>query len=205
MQAGPYALFRRVVIRQIGASDPRFPSLFYVGREYSRATTHVDAYDGVLSDAGSTPAASTIRLAPSALAHGARWAPHRYPPRASPNGVLSEPCLSSASRRTDTQPHACRPHSDDGIVVGVHWVYMLRCADGALYIGETSNLDARLAQHQMGNGARFTAERRPVTLAYSEACADMVEGRKRERQLKRWTRAKKEALIAGDLALLKRL
>ena len=46
--------------RGIGASDPRFASLFDVDRETSRAATHVDARDGVLSDAGSTPAASTI-------------------------------------------------------------------------------------------------------------------------------------------------
>jgi hypothetical protein len=61
MQAGRHALFRRAAKRSIGASRPRFPSLFDVEGEYSRAATHVDARDGVLSDAGSTPAAS-IRL-----------------------------------------------------------------------------------------------------------------------------------------------
>src|ERR1700676_1422069 len=60
MQAGRHGLFRRVATRGIGPSDPRCASLFYVGRETSRAATHVDARDGVLSDAGSTPAASTI-------------------------------------------------------------------------------------------------------------------------------------------------
>src|ERR1700694_2222847 len=60
MQAGRHGRFRRVARRGIGPSDPRFASLFYVGRETSRAATHVDARDGVLSDAGSTPAASTI-------------------------------------------------------------------------------------------------------------------------------------------------
>src|SRR5258708_465189 len=59
MQAGRHGRFRRVATRGIGASDPRFASLFDVGRETSRAATHVDARDGVLSDAGSTPAAST--------------------------------------------------------------------------------------------------------------------------------------------------
>ncbi len=62
MQAGRHGRFRRVATRGIGASDPRFASLFDVGRETSRAATHVDARDGVLSDAGSTPAASTIYL-----------------------------------------------------------------------------------------------------------------------------------------------
>ena len=60
MQAGRHGRFRRVATRGIGARDPRFASLFDVGRETSRAATHVDARDGVLSDAGSTPAASTI-------------------------------------------------------------------------------------------------------------------------------------------------
>ena len=60
MPAGRRVLFRRAATRQFGASDPRFPSLFDVGGETSRAAMHVDAYDNVLSDAGSTPAASTI-------------------------------------------------------------------------------------------------------------------------------------------------
>ena len=60
MQAGRHGLFRRVAARQIGSSRLRFPSLFDVDGESSRAATHVDAYEGVLSDAGSTPAASTI-------------------------------------------------------------------------------------------------------------------------------------------------
>ena len=58
MPAGRRVLFRRAAARQFGASDPRFPSLFDVGGETSRAAMHVDAYDNVLSDAGSTPAAS---------------------------------------------------------------------------------------------------------------------------------------------------
>src|SRR5262249_36302878 len=53
------ARFRRAATRRIGASGRRFPSLFDGGRELSRAAKHVDARDGVLSDAGSTPAAST--------------------------------------------------------------------------------------------------------------------------------------------------
>ena len=59
MQAGGRERFRDAPTRQIGTSDSRFPSLFDVSRKTSRAATHVDAYDEVLSDAGSTPAAST--------------------------------------------------------------------------------------------------------------------------------------------------
>src|SRR5713226_9147662 len=66
MPAGRRAGLRSAPARQFGASGPRFPSFFDVGCETSRAATHVDACDGVLSDAGSTPAASTIRLASEA-------------------------------------------------------------------------------------------------------------------------------------------
>ena len=59
MQAGRHWRFRRVTTRSIGASGRRFPPFFDGGCEHSRAATHVDACDGVFSDAGSTPAAST--------------------------------------------------------------------------------------------------------------------------------------------------
>ena len=59
MQAGRRERLRLAAMRQFGASGPRFPSFFDVDCETLRAATHVDAYDGVLSDAGSTPAAST--------------------------------------------------------------------------------------------------------------------------------------------------
>ena len=86
----------------------------------------------------------------------------------------------------------------------MHYVYVLRCADGALYIGETRDVERRLAMHNNG-GCSFTDSRRPVSLAYREAVKTRADALKRERQLKRWTRAKKEALVSGDTALLKRL
>lgn len=87
----------------------------------------------------------------------------------------------------------------------MHFVYILRCRDNALYIGETADLDWRLERHREGSACAFTASRRPVTLVYCEPHANRVSALKRERQLKKWTRAKKEALIAGDLVLLKKL
>jgi predicted GIY-YIG superfamily endonuclease len=87
----------------------------------------------------------------------------------------------------------------------MRYVYILRCADDSLYIGETDELGARLARHNDGRGCIFTASRLPVTLVYAEQYATRDGALRRERQLKRWTRAKKEALIAGDRALLKRL
>src|SRR5262245_49808714 len=70
MQAGRRARFRRAASRRLGASGRRFPSLFDGGRELSRAAKHVDARDGVLSDAGSTPAASTTHSLPLVRAVG---------------------------------------------------------------------------------------------------------------------------------------
>ncbi|MBI2827735.1 MAG: GIY-YIG nuclease family protein [Acidobacteria bacterium] len=85
------------------------------------------------------------------------------------------------------------------------FVYVLQCADDSLYIGETGDINARLLQHPDGHASTFTARRRPVALAYVETCPGREEALVHERQLKRWTRAKKEALIAGDFELLKRL
>jgi predicted GIY-YIG superfamily endonuclease len=84
-------------------------------------------------------------------------------------------------------------------------VYILRCSDDALYIGHSGDVGARLASHRQGVGCAFTATRLPVELVYSEPHATRVDAARRERQLKGWTRAKKEALIAGDLSLLKQL
>ena len=85
----------------------------------------------------------------------------------------------------------------------MHFVYILRCADGSLYIGETARIADRIAQHNDGSASAFTAQRRPIALAFNEQHQDRKRALERERQLKRWTRAKKEALIAGDLAKLK--
>jgi predicted GIY-YIG superfamily endonuclease len=86
------------------------------------------------------------------------------------------------------------------------WVlYVLRCKDESLYIGQTNDLPKRLARHNDGVAAGYTASRRPVRVVHSEEHPTLAECLKRERQIKRWTRAKKEALIAGDRLKLKRL
>ena len=89
----------------------------------------------------------------------------------------------------------------------MYHVYIVRCADGALYIGHTSDLAWRLIRHNDGTACAFTAAtgRRPVELVLAEAYSTQSAALRRERQLKRWTRAKKEALVAGDLLTLKRL
>jgi len=85
------------------------------------------------------------------------------------------------------------------------FVYILRCADESLYVGHTSNVDERLKVHNDGRGALWTACRRPVVLAFWESQPSEEQAIARERQIKRWTHAKKLALIDGDRAKLKAL
>ena len=78
------------------------------------------------------------------------------------------------------------------------WAYMLRCADGGYYLGHTDDLEARVAAHQSGLLEGYTRKRRPVTLVWSQEFAERDEAFRAERQIKGWSRAKKEALIRGD-------
>jgi predicted GIY-YIG superfamily endonuclease len=77
------------------------------------------------------------------------------------------------------------------------FVYMARCADGTLYTGFARDPEARVTVHNSGKGAKYTRSRLPVTLVYSEQCESLSAALKRERELKPWPRARKEALIAG--------
>ncbi|MEQ1497147.1 MAG: TrmJ/YjtD family RNA methyltransferase [Novosphingobium sp.] len=83
--------------------------------------------------------------------------------------------------------------------------YMLRCGDGAYYVGHTDALELKLAQHQAGTLDEFTAKRLPVELAWSAPFADQAAAFAAERRLKGWSRAKREALIAGDQTLTAQL
>ena len=75
------------------------------------------------------------------------------------------------------------------------FVYMLRCADGSLYTGWTTDLQRRLAVHNAGKGAKYTRSRLPVTLAFVEGFASASEARKRECAIKALDRDAKLALI----------
>jgi len=85
------------------------------------------------------------------------------------------------------------------------WAYLLRCADGRYYAGHTDALEPRIAQHRAGKGGDYTARRLPVTLVWSESFGSRYEALSAERQVKGWSRAKKEALIAGDWARISEL
>jgi len=85
------------------------------------------------------------------------------------------------------------------------FLYILRCADRSYYVGSTSALEIRLAGHQSGEGSAYTASRLPVTVVYTEEFPTLYEAFLAERQVKGWSRAKKEALIRGDFAALPEL
>jgi putative endonuclease len=74
-------------------------------------------------------------------------------------------------------------------------VYLLRCADGTLYAGSTTDVEARAHAHNAGRGARYTAGRRPVEVVYQEECGSRSAALRREHALKRLTRSAKEALV----------
>ena len=76
----------------------------------------------------------------------------------------------------------------------MNYVYLLRCADGSLYCGWTTDPEARLAAHNSGRGAKYTRSRLPVSLAYLEAYEDRHEALSREGHIKRMSRAEKEKL-----------
>jgi putative endonuclease len=79
------------------------------------------------------------------------------------------------------------------------YVYILRCRDGSFYVGTTrKELEARVAEHNSGILGGYTALRRPVVLVFAEWFEKVTDAIQAERQIKGWSRAKKEALIRGD-------
>ena len=86
-----------------------------------------------------------------------------------------------------------------------YWVYILKCSDGSYYTGSTSNIEKRVSEHQQGSILGYTYKRRPVELVFSEFFDDVYNAISAERQIKGWSRAKKEALIRADFELLKKL
>ena len=77
-----------------------------------------------------------------------------------------------------------------------HYTYILKCADETLYVGATNNLEKRVIQHNTSKqGAHYTKIRRPVVLVYSEQFKTLSESRKREAEIKRFSRMEKLKLI----------
>jgi putative endonuclease len=87
-----------------------------------------------------------------------------------------------------------------------YYVYIVQCSDGFYYTGVTNDVNRRLAEHDEGvNPGCFTYKRRPVTLKYYEYFSDILLAIQREKQLKKWSRAKKEALFNENYEVLKEL
>ena len=87
------------------------------------------------------------------------------------------------------------------------YVYILRCADGSYYVGSATGHDVsmRVDQHNAGSYPGYTFTRRPVVLIWSEYFDRITDGIAAERQIKGWSRAKKEALIRSDWTRLSEL
>lgn len=76
-------------------------------------------------------------------------------------------------------------------------LYILRCKDGSLYTGITTDVEKRLEAHKSGKGAKYTRGRRPLELVYREECGSHSDALKRELAVKALPREQKQALIAG--------
>jgi type I restriction enzyme R subunit len=85
------------------------------------------------------------------------------------------------------------------------YMYILQCANGSFYTGSTKDLRLRMEQHKAGEGAEFTKNNLPVKLVFYETFERVASAFKREKQIQKWSRAKKLALIQGDIELLKKL
>ena len=78
----------------------------------------------------------------------------------------------------------------------MYHLYILECADTTLYVGSTNNLEKRLREHnELKSGAHYTKIRRPVVLKYNEELPTLSDARKREAEIKKWSRQKKLALF----------
>lgn len=78
------------------------------------------------------------------------------------------------------------------------WAYILKCADDSYYVGSTTNIQKRIAEHTSGLFDGYTAARKPITPLWSQEFDDIRFAIEAERQIKKWTRARKEALMRAD-------
>jgi len=85
------------------------------------------------------------------------------------------------------------------------YLYITKNQNGRFYTGITTDVKRRFGEHRQGKGGGYTSRNRPIELLYVEEFPDRGKAQQREDQIKRWTRAKKRALIAADRAALRRL
>lgn len=84
-----------------------------------------------------------------------------------------------------------------------NYTYMVRCADGSLYIGWTNHIEKRMQDHNSGRGAKYTRGRGPVELVYLEISDSKQEAMRKEAYYKRLTRRQKEAMIVSEQNLVR--
>ncbi|RZJ82339.1 MAG: GIY-YIG nuclease family protein [Flavobacterium sp.] len=88
----------------------------------------------------------------------------------------------------------------------LYTVYILKCSDGSYYTGVTNDIDRRFYEHQNGiNNNCYTFKRRPLNLVFAEHFADINQAIEFEKQIKGWSRKKKEAIISDNWEQLKEL
>ena len=109
--------------------------------------------------------------------------------------------LTRSSRREMKLPEVEYPRT----VPSLAWVYILQSADDCFYVGYSRDVGERLRKHRYGIGSKHTRDHRGARLVFVEGPLPKPVAVSREAQLKRWSRAKKEALIRGDLESLHRL
>ena len=78
-----------------------------------------------------------------------------------------------------------------------HYFYLARCSDGSLYAGTCVDLEARMAKHNDGSGAKYTRSRLPVKIVYHEQCDTLSAARKREAEVKKLDKREKEDLVTS--------
>lgn len=86
-----------------------------------------------------------------------------------------------------------------------YFVYIVNCSDGSYYTGYTSDLERRVNEHNFKKYDGYTSSRLPVKLVFQQEFSDVGDALRAEKQIKGWSRKKKEALINGDLESLKKL
>lgn len=101
-------------------------------------------------------------------------------------------CDSPSPSRPVPSPPAGAPRKKSA----GYWVYVLRCADGTLYTGITTDVERRTAVHNSGKGAKYTRSRLPVAVVYREFCPDKPAALRRESAIKRLSRPEKLALLS---------
>ena len=80
----------------------------------------------------------------------------------------------------------------------MHYIYIVKCADGTYYTGYTNDLERRIKQHNEGEGAKYTKGRRPVKLVHSEQFETKSKAMKREYEIKQFKQERKIEIINQD-------